>query len=158
MALHSGKFVFPVQRLDQEYIFVNVDGLETMDFKGFRVISQDLNQFYSSFAFSRYTPLLEVCHRPLITFIESGLTQHWKKDVILKHGKGLVKYLLTEPSIESVDSFKPLTLSNNLAAFRILLCGLILASLSFVFELLSKTKSLFLKKKIKKAVSRHYLN
>ncbi|KAG8254709.1 hypothetical protein J6590_005267 [Homalodisca vitripennis] len=142
-ALLSGKFAFPVTRLGHDYVFVNIVGVnQTKDFRGFRVMKQPLNEFYVSLVFSKHSPILEICREKLQRFFQVGLVNYWKKDVILRHGNADIEQLLYDSSTETVvNSFEPLTLSNNLAAFRILLSGLSLAVLVFAFELLSSPQT-----------------
>ncbi|XP_046662783.1 uncharacterized protein LOC124355665 [Homalodisca vitripennis] len=136
-ALRSGKFVFPVQRFGYSYVFIDVDGLETNDLREFRLMKQTLNEFYVSFKFSKQSPLLDVCYATLQRFFEVGLIEHWKKSVILKYGTPDIAILLrNHKTVECIDSFNPLTLSNNMVAFQFILGGLALqhSFISVVFD------------------------
>ncbi|KAG8254707.1 hypothetical protein J6590_005265 [Homalodisca vitripennis] len=138
-ALHSGNFVFPIQKLGHEYAFLDIDGLKPSDLKGFRVMKQTLNQFYVSVVFSRYSMYLEVFYEVLRRFLEMGLVIHWKRDVILHYGLPEIQVLVYEFPTEAVmDEFKPLTFSNTLVGFNILVAGWFLAVVVFVFELFNR--------------------
>lgn len=134
-ALQSRRFGFPVQRLGNEYVFILQKNINQSEIDSFRIMKEAVNQFYVSMVFSKLSPMIEICRYPILRFLQIGLIDHWKNEVVRNYGSINAARLLLDPPGEALSEFEPLTIDNNLAAFQILLYGLCVSFLVLIVEL-----------------------